>query len=86
MQYQYPDGTTAFAINQAYIRGDIGPQGVKGDTGSIDNAVSSFNGKTGPIGFTAGTNISIIYSGITYTISSSGGTVTGVDEARTWFL
>ena len=54
---------------------------------SAPNIVNSFNGQTGSIGFTAGANITIIYSGITYTISSSGGgTVTGVDEARTWFL
>ena len=37
------------------------------------NYVSSFNDLTGPIGLTAGSNITITQSGNTFTISSSGG-------------
>jgi hypothetical protein len=37
-----------------------------------DGVVTSFNGKTGPVGISAGTNINITQSGNTFTISSSG--------------
>jgi hypothetical protein len=49
MQYQYPDGTTAFAINDVYIRGS------QGATGPVGDYVISFNGVTGTVtGITAG--------------------------------
>jgi hypothetical protein len=45
---------------------------VNGSTAAT-TAVSSFNGVTGAVGITAGTNITITQSGNTFTIASSGG-------------
>ena len=64
--------------------GATGSQGIQGPTGATGaiptDYVISFNGITGSIGLTAGTNVTITQSGNTFTISSSGGGG-GVDQA-----
>jgi len=58
-----PQGTT----------GATGPQGPTGATGPLPtNYVVSINGTTGPISITAGSNVTISQTGLTFTISSSG--------------
>jgi hypothetical protein len=45
----------------------------------LNNTVNSINGITGAIGITSGTNVSVVRSGNTFTISSSSSS--GVSEA-----
>jgi len=65
------------------IQGATGSQGATGATGPVGDYVSYINGITGAIGITAGSNITITQSGLTFTISSpppplASASVTGV--------
>jgi len=57
-----------------------------GFLGTTASYVSTFNGLTGAIGITAGTNITITQSGNTFTIASSGGDVSSVSGSGNGIL
>ena len=74
------DGTSSQWVQ--FLKGIPGPQGSTGPSGVISgDFVATFNGKTGNVGISAGSFITITQSGNTFTISSTVGTIAGATGA-----
>ena len=71
-------GNTGAASSVAGPQGNTGATGAQGNTGATGpqgntgNGVSALNGKTGNLGISAGTGISVSESGNTFTITNTG--------------
>ena len=78
MALNFPTGST---LNQLYTSGDrvwLWNGFAWEEKKTFGN---TFNGSTGAVGISAGSNITITQSGLTFTISSSGGGITGITGA-----
>ena len=68
------EGADVSYVKTTISAGSVGPQGPTGPTGAIPtDYVISFNGLSGAVGITAGSNITLTPVGNIITISSSGG-------------
>ena len=78
MALNFPTGST---LNQLYTSGDRVWLWNGFAWEEKKTFVNTFNGSTGAVGISAGSNITITQNGLTFTISSSGGGITGITGA-----